>query len=88
MTLFSNFIFMGVINYRGIDDASSVKGSLSDAFGKGLANRDVWIYANNIVMGKVTTDSEGCFYFNSWNNTSLKPLIDKYAHSIGFKVKI
>ncbi len=88
MTLFSQFTGIGVINYYGINDAVSVKGSLSYAPGKGLANREISIYVDHILMGKTRTNSEGCFYFNNWNNTALKPLIDRFAGSGVFGVKI
>ncbi len=92
MTIFSNFIIFGEINYRGINDAVSVKGSLTDADGNGLANREILLYVRvlpyHFLMGKTRTDSDGCFYFNNWNNTALKPLLDKYAGSGSFRIKI
>lgn len=89
MTPFLNFIGVaGEINYRGINDAASVKGSLTDAFGNALANKEILIYVNHNLMGKVRTDSEGCFYFNSWNNTALKPIIDKRGDSGVYWIKV
>ncbi len=88
MVLFSS-LYTGVFNYERISDAVSVKGLLTDALGKGLADREILIYVklseNRIFMGKARTDSEGCFYFNSWDSAKLKPLIDKYG---GFRFKI
>ncbi len=89
MTLFSHFIGVaGVINIGGINDAVSVKGSLRGAFGKSLDDRDILIYVNDILMGKTRTDSKGCFYFNDWNNTKLKSMLDKYANIGVFGIKI
>ncbi len=76
MTLFSNPWYMNP-NFKNVDESTSVKGFLKDVSSNGIGNREILIYVNNILMDKTRTDSKGCFYFNSWNNTQLKSLVDK-----------
>ncbi len=74
-------------NYRGMAESTSVMGFLKDVSNNGIVNRQIVIYVNNILMGKASTDPKGCFYFNSWNNTKLKPLLDK-AMNAGWMIPI
>ncbi len=76
MTLYSYSPFG--LGYRSIDNSTSVKGFLRDVSGNPIENREILIYVNDILMGKANTDYQGCFYFNNWNNTKLKPLIDSW----------
>ncbi len=86
MTLFSR-----AVSPEGFDEFNSVSGFLRDGAGGGIADREILIYANNILIGKTNTDPEGCFYINSWDNTKVKPMVDdaksKGIDSITFKVR-
>ncbi len=73
----TDFIYLGFDNSYPVNGSYSVNGFLNDASNNGISNRDILIYVNNILMGKTNTDSNGCFYFNSWNKTKLKPLLDE-----------
>lgn len=74
--------------YKSIDGSSSIKGILKDSSGKSIANRDVFIFVDQIKMGVVTTDEDGCFYFKNWDNDKLKSLIDDNRHNSFFRVKM
>ncbi len=87
MVIFSDSPF-SYVNFRGLNESDSIKGFLRDAARNGIADREISVYADSILVGRTTTDAHGCFYFNNWDNVKLKPLLDKNEGKTSISIKV